>query len=108
MFNLLKQGKIDKGLFAFYLGINGPGELTIGTTLSRPTTPIAGLDFAMVLIGMVGGVDSGYFTGDLHYVPLKNASYWAVPLDGVTVSQSNTQHTAPPSHIHRRDRGLIV
>jgi hypothetical protein len=57
MFNLLKQGKISQGLFAFYLGINGPGELTIGmstrthTPSYRPNTPIAGLDVIVVVCG---------------------------------------------------------
>lgn len=92
MFNLLKQGKISQGLFAFYLGINGPGELTIGRTQRKHThshcrsasTRVV-LTFLLCCCLVVGGVDPGYFSGDLHYVPLKNASYWAVPLDGVTV-----------------------
>ena len=55
---------IQEGVFAFYLGADGPGELTIG------------------------GVDKDRFEGEIVYTPLKNASYWAVALDQLTVSSA--------------------
>merc|ERR1711862_1083113 len=49
-------------VFAFYLGDNKAGELTIG------------------------GVNSKYYTGDFTYVPLKDKSYWEIALEGVKLN----------------------
>jgi len=57
--NAIKQNKIDQPVFAFYLGDNGPGELTFG------------------------GYDSSKFEGDLNYVHLDAATYWQITLDKV-------------------------
>ena len=57
--NAIKQNKVDQPVFAFYLGDNGPGELTFG------------------------GFDSAKFEGDLKYVPLDAATYWQITLDGI-------------------------
>lgn len=57
-----EQGLIQEGVFAFFLGADGPGELTIG------------------------GLDEERYEGEITYTPLKNASYWAVALDGLTVT----------------------
>lgn len=57
--NLIKQNKIDQPIFAFYLGDNGPGELTFG------------------------GYDSSKFVGELQYVKLESATYWEIALDGI-------------------------
>jgi hypothetical protein len=45
--NLIKQNKLDQPLFSFYLGDNGPGELTFG------------------------GYDSSKFIGELQYVKVR-------------------------------------
>jgi hypothetical protein len=57
--NAIKQNKVDQPIFAFYLGDNGPGELTFG------------------------GYDSAKFEGDLNYVKLDSATYWQISLDGI-------------------------
>ncbi|KAG7343927.1 aspartyl protease [Nitzschia inconspicua] len=57
--NAIKQNKVDLPIFSFYLGDNGPGELTFG------------------------GYDSSKFEGDLKYVHLDAATYWQITLDGV-------------------------
>lgn len=54
--NAIKQNKVDQPVFAFYLGDNGPGELTFG------------------------GYDSAKFEGDLNYVKLDAATYWQITL----------------------------
>jgi hypothetical protein len=51
-----QQGQIKEGVFAFYLGADSPGELTIG------------------------GVNHDRYEGELHYTPLKVGG-WRV--DGV-------------------------
>lgn len=57
--NAIKQNKVDLPIFAFYLGDNGPGELTFG------------------------GYDASKFEGDLKYVKLDAATYWQISLDGI-------------------------
>lgn len=57
--NAIKQNKVDQPIFAFYLGDNGPGELTFG------------------------GYDAGKFEGDLNYVHLDAATYWQIALDKI-------------------------
>jgi hypothetical protein len=54
--------KLDQQMFAFYIGDNKQGELTLG------------------------GVNSQYYTGDFTYVPLKDKSYWEIALDSVKVN----------------------
>lgn len=57
--NAIKQNKVDQPIFAFYLGDNGPGELTFG------------------------GYDSDKFEGDVNTVKLDAATYWQITLDSV-------------------------
>jgi hypothetical protein len=57
--NAIKQNKVDLPIFAFYLGDNGPGELTFG------------------------GYDASKFEGDLKYIHLDAATYWQISLDGI-------------------------
>lgn len=59
--NMIKQGLLAEPVFSFYLGDNAPGELTLG------------------------GTDPAHFKGDIHYVPLKSATYWEIELDDVQV-----------------------
>ncbi|TFJ83444.1 hypothetical protein NSK_005284 [Nannochloropsis salina CCMP1776] len=59
--NLIKQGLVAEPVFSFYLGDNAPGELTLG------------------------GTDPAHYKGDIHYVPLKSATYWEVALEDVQV-----------------------
>jgi len=65
--NLMDQGKIDEGKFAFYLGSeDGPtGELTIG------------------------GYDKTKFTGDLTWVPVSRQGYWQLELDDVSAGDKS-------------------
>lgn len=58
--NAIKQNKVDKPVFAFYLGDNGPGELTFG------------------------GYDDDKFEGDLKFVDLDAATYWQITLDKIS------------------------
>jgi hypothetical protein len=55
--NAINQNLVDQPIFSFYLGDNGPGELTFG------------------------GYDPAKFTGDLTYVKLTAATYWQINLD---------------------------
>jgi len=57
----VEQGLVKDPVFAFYLGDESDGELTIG------------------------GYDDTNFDGDLHYVDLDKATYWQISLDGVKV-----------------------
>lgn len=59
--NAIKQNIVDQPIFAFYLGDDGPGELTFG------------------------GYDPSKFEGDLEYVKLDAATYWQILLDKVTI-----------------------
>ncbi|DAZ96614.1 TPA: hypothetical protein N0F65_000180 [Lagenidium giganteum] len=56
---LVQDGALDEPVFAFYLGNNQPGELTIG------------------------GVDKSHYTGDFSYVDVISPTYWTVKLDYV-------------------------
>lgn len=58
--NAIQQDLLDQPVFSFYLGDNGPGELTFG------------------------GYDPSKFEGDLTYVKLSAATYWQIDMDGVT------------------------
>ena len=58
--NAIQQNKVDQPVFAFYLGDNGPGELTFG------------------------GYDPDKFEGDLEFVKLEAATYWEIAMDGVS------------------------
>ena len=58
--NAINQNVVDQPIFSFYLGDNGPGELTFG------------------------GYDPSKFEGDLTYVKLTAATYWQINLDGAT------------------------
>ena len=55
--NAINQNLLDQPIFSFYLGDNGPGELTFGA------------------------YDPSKFTGDLTYVKLQAATYWQIALD---------------------------
>merc|ERR1712211_55709 len=59
------EGLVDAGaepVFAFYLGNQVDGELTIG------------------------GVNSAHYTGDFAYTNLESTSYWQVNLDGLKLN----------------------
>jgi hypothetical protein len=58
--NAIAQNVVDQPVFSFYLGDNGPGELTFG------------------------GYDTSKFEGELEYVKLLSATYWEIALDGVS------------------------
>eukprot|EP00934_Nitzschia_sp_Nitz4_P002680 Nitzschia sp. Nitz4//scaffold234_size30613//7176//8631//NITZ4_007959-RA/size30613-augustus-gene-0.25-mRNA-1//1//CDS//3329543404//2670//frame0 len=72
--NLIRQNKVDQPVFSFYLGDNGPGELTFG------------------------GYDTTKFEGELEYVKLDKATYWQIALDAIDAGDyhktSDTKITA--------------
>jgi hypothetical protein len=59
--NLMDQGKIDRGVFSFYLGKTdgADGELVIG------------------------GIDESHFDGALFWMPVSRVGYWQLDLDDV-------------------------
>lgn len=60
--NAIEQGKVEKPMFAFYLGNNADGELTFG------------------------GYDDDKFVGEeLTWVPLSDATYWRIDMGGVRI-----------------------
>ena len=62
--NAIDQGKVEKPMFAFYLGDNADGELTFG------------------------GYDDDKFEGDeLTWVPLSDATYWRIDMDAVKIGE---------------------
>lgn len=65
----IEQGLVKDPVFAFFLGDEGDGELTLG------------------------GYDESKFTGDLHYVGLQKATYWQIKLGGVTMGDYSTSDT---------------
>ncbi|KAG6578180.1 aspartic protease [Phytophthora cinnamomi] len=56
---MIQQGLLDEPVFAFYLGDQKDGELTLG------------------------GVDKSHYKGELEYVDVTSATYWSVKLDAV-------------------------
>uniref|UniRef100_A0A7S0Q893 Peptidase A1 domain-containing protein n=1 Tax=Coccolithus braarudii TaxID=221442 RepID=A0A7S0Q893_9EUKA len=65
---LVSSGQLDKPQFAFYLSKDPKAELGGLLTL--------------------GGADSNYYTGELHYVPVSRKAYWQFELDEVSVDGS--------------------
>merc|ERR1712159_229607 len=63
------DGNLASPVFAFYLGNNQPGELTIG------------------------GTDKSHYTGDFSYVPLKSEDYWRIELDDFKISGKSVTTT---------------
>jgi len=59
---LVDLGVLDQDLFAFYLGDNMDGELTIG------------------------GMDQKHYNGIVLYTKLNSETYWRIPMDGMTVN----------------------
>lgn len=60
--NMVTQKAVGEPVFAFHLGKDGAtGELVIG------------------------GVDESHYSGDLHYLPLSNETYWEVELQGISL-----------------------
>jgi len=66
---LMGTGELADPSFAFFLGNNAAGELTLG------------------------GVNSAHYTGDFNYVPLDSKTYWHIALDGLTLSGSSIGST---------------
>jgi len=68
--NAFAQGTLDDEVFAFYLGKDGPGELTIG------------------------GVDETKYTGEFHMIDLVATTYWEIQLSSVKVDCKALPQTA--------------
>lgn len=60
--NLVNGGSLDEPVFAFYLGTDKAGELTLG------------------------GTDKAHYSGDITWVKLDQETYWHVPLGGLSVN----------------------
>jgi hypothetical protein len=58
----VEQGLVESPVFAFYLGDNAEGELTLG------------------------GYDESKYTGDLKTVKLSHEDYWQINIDGLSVN----------------------
>mmetsp|Transcript_24717 Transcript_24717/g.38218 ORF Transcript_24717/g.38218 Transcript_24717/m.38218 type:complete len:411 (+) Transcript_24717:50-1282(+) len=64
--NAVKADLLDEPVFAFYLGDNADGELTIG------------------------GTDESKYEGELRMVDLTAATYWQIALDGISLSDGQS------------------
>ena len=65
--NMVSQGLVTEPVFAFYLNRHGEaGELT------------------------VGGTDPAHYSGEIHWVPLTNETYWMFAMDDLTVQGSTS------------------
>jgi len=67
---LVASGELAEPVFAFYLGDNTAGELTLGS------------------------VDSAHYSGEFSYVPLLEKSYWEVALDAFALNGQKIGSTA--------------
>jgi len=61
MNKLVASKQLSEQVFAFFLGDNAAGELVFG------------------------GVDPKHYSGEFHFVPLSETTYWQITLDGVNV-----------------------
>lgn len=84
--NIVKEGLVDQNVFSFYLS---------NDTESSES----------VLI--LGGTDSRYYSGSLHYVPVTNLTYWMIRMGDVTVG-GQPQHACSPSCPAVVDTGTSV
>jgi hypothetical protein len=80
--NAIGQNKVDQPVFAFYLGDDGPGELTFG------------------------GYDPDKFEGELEFVKLDAATYWQIAMDGV--SAGSYKQEGPVTAIVDSGTSLLV
>ncbi|CCI41945.1 unnamed protein product [Albugo candida] len=64
---MIQMKLLAEPVFAFYLGDNKPGELTIG------------------------GIDKKHFVGEIAYVEVKHPTYWVVALKSVQSAQNTFQ-----------------
>lgn len=67
--NAIDQGLVQKPMFAFYLGDNQDGELTFG------------------------GYDESKCASDIHWVPLSEATYWKIDIDGIEMGSYKSTST---------------
>jgi len=67
-YNMLSQKKVDEPVFAFWL--NRAAGASVGGELH------------------FGGTDSSKYSGDFHYVPLTNTTYWEFKMDGGSIGDS--------------------
>lgn len=82
--NAMKQNAVDQPIFAFYLGDNGPGELTFG------------------------GYDASKFEGELQYVHLDAATYWQITLDKITAGDYSKESSDKITAIVDSGTSLMV
>ena len=82
--NAIQQDAVDQPVFSFYLGDNGPGELTFG------------------------GYDPSKFEGDFTFVKLTAATYWQINLDKVAVGDKYSTTGAENSAIVDSGTSLLT
>ena len=83
--NLIKQNKVDQPIFAFYLGDNGPGELTFGGyDSSKFEGELQYVKVRSLLDSTVRNADSSTLLTLFHSrLQLEAATYWEIALDSI-------------------------
>lgn len=84
--NLVAQGVVKEPKFSFYLGDSSKdyGELTFG------------------------GIDSSRFFGSINYVALISATYWVIPLSGLSIANSEYVTNGPVAAIVDSGTSLLA
>jgi Eukaryotic aspartyl protease len=82
--NAIAQNVVDQPIFAFSLGDNQDGELTLG------------------------GYDASKFTGDLVTVPLTSATYWQINVDTIRLADGSYKSETVQSAIVDTGTSLLV
>jgi phytepsin len=77
-YNIMSQSLVQQQVFSFWLNRN-TGDTNGGELL-------------------LGGIDANHYTGDIHYVPLTNKTYWMFKLDDVLVGGSSSGYCAKGCH----------
>jgi phytepsin len=70
-YNLLNQSLVSEPVFAFWLNRDPNSKPGNGGEL------------------VLGGVDTNHYTGDIHYVPVTNQSYWEFVADSISIGSKN-------------------
>lgn len=64
--NLLAQGLVDRGIFAFYF-----------STITDGTSPVGSSEI------IFGGYNPNHFTGEISWYPVINRGYWEIQLNDI-------------------------
>lgn len=70
--NIIAQKKVEQKVFSFYLSRRGAdGGATEGELL-------------------IGGTDSAFYSGEIHWIPVTTKSYWQIKIDSVAVQGTSS------------------